>query len=108
MGNLGRKKAQSLDSLITAWIRANRLEAPVNTRLVFSAWDKVSGAGRYTVRRFFRDGRLYITLNSSVIRSQLAFQKDMIIEKINACLDGDMLFSGKGGHNAYVKELILK
>ena len=46
-------------------------------------------------------------MNSSVIRSQLHFQKDALLEKINALLSEDALFSS-GGTKRYVKELIIK
>ena len=55
-----------------------------NTQRIFMAWNEVSGAGQYTIKRFFRDGKLYITLSSSVICSQLAMQKDVLKTKINA------------------------
>ncbi|HAZ74693.1 MAG TPA: hypothetical protein DCW53_05285 [Rikenellaceae bacterium] len=108
MGRLSRKKAEGIDSLIQAWIKSNRIAAPLNRHLVFSAWDQASGAGRYTVRRYYNDGKLYITLNSSVLRSQLTFQKDFLIEKINAILNGNELFSKDNRQVSYVKELILK
>jgi hypothetical protein len=35
------------------------------------AWDQASGAAPYTIKRYFRDGKLFITLSSSVLCSQL-------------------------------------
>ena len=58
--------------------------------------------------RFFRGGKLYITLGSSVIRSQLYFQRDVLVEKMNAFLAKDDLFTGEDPTVGYVKELILK
>ena len=46
-----------------------------NTQRIFMAWNEVSGAAQYTIKRFFRDGKLYITLSSSVVCSQLSMQK---------------------------------
>ena len=70
--------------------------------------DAASGAGRYTVRRYFRDGKLYITVDSSVVRSQLSFQRDVLLEKINALLAQDELFTCDDPRSGCVKELILK
>ena len=78
-----------------------------NTHLVFSAWDDASGAGRYTIKKFFRDGRLYVTVSSSVVRSQLLFQKSALIDKMNALITGNELFCGTAGEK-YVKDLIIK
>ena len=85
-----------------------KLTSGLNTQRIFAAWDAASGAGRYTVRRFFRDGRLYITVDSSVVRSQLSFQRDTLIEKINALLAQDELFTRDDARVGIVKELILK
>ena len=73
-----------------------------------TAWDAASGAARYTVRRFYRDGKLYITVDSSVVRSQLSFQRDALLKKINALLAEDSLFTRDDARVGFVKELILK
>ena len=73
-----------------------------------TAWDAASGAGRYTIRRFFRDGKLYITVDSSVVRSQLTFQRDTLLAKVNALLAQDELYTRVDADETIVKELILK
>ena len=108
MSRVARKTAIPLSEAIHEYLKAARLTAPLNTQRVFAAWDAASGAGRYTVRRFFRDGRLFITVDSSVVRSQLSFQREGLIEKINALLAQDELFTRDGAGRDYVKELILK
>jgi len=79
-----------------------------NTYRIFEAWDNASGAAQYTLRRYFRDGKLYITLNNSVVRGQLFFQKDALLEKINHLLEEDPLFIRDDAKVGFVKELILK
>ena len=108
MSRVARKTAVPLSDLIREYIQASKLTAGLNTQRIFAAWDAASGAGRYTVRRFFRDGRLYITVDSSVVRSQLSFQRDTLIEKINALLAQDELFTQDDARVGIVKELILK
>ena len=51
---------------------------------------------------------MYITLNSSVIRNQLSFQKEALIEKMNAYLAGDALFTDDNRTAGYVQNLILR
>ena len=106
MSRVARKTALPLEELIQEFIRTSRLTPGLNTRRIFAAWDAASGAGRYTVRRFFRDGKLYITVDSSVVRSQLSFQREVLLEKVNALLAQDELFTGDGSRA--VQELILK
>ena len=108
MSRVARKTAVSLSEAIQEYLKAAKLTSGLNTQRIFAAWDAASGAARYTVRRFFRDGRLYITVDSSVVRSQLSFQRDTLIEKINALLAQDELFTRDDARVGIVKELILK
>lgn len=103
-----RKEAIGMDQVVRQYIQSMKLTAGLNTQRVFAAWDVCSGAEAYTLKRFFRGGKLYITLGSSVIRSQLYFQRDVLVEKMNAFLAKDDLFTGEDTTVGYVKELILK
>ena len=103
-----RKEAVSMDEVVKQYIRSMKIAAGLNTQRIFAAWDACSGAGEFTLKRFFRDGKLYITLGSSVIRSQLYFQKDILIEKMNRFLSQDFLFTEDNHAVGYIKELILK
>jgi len=103
-----RKEAIGMDQVVREYIQSMKLTAGLNTQRVFAAWDACSGAEAYTLKRFFRGGKLYITLGSSMIRSQLYFQRDVLVEKMNAFLAKDDLFTGEDTTVGYVKELILK
>lgn len=105
---LHRKEAVSMDQLVQQYIKSMRLAAGLNTQRIFAAWDACSGAGPYTLRRFFRDGKLYITLNSSVLRNQLFFQKSELVEKMNRFLSQDSLFTDDNRTVGFIRELILK
>ena len=103
-----RKEAVGMDRLVQDYIKQMKLAAGLNTQRIFAAWDACSGAGPFTLKRFFRGGNLYITLNSSVIRNQLYFQKDALIEKMNAYLSQDELFTSDNRTVGYIENLILK
>lgn len=108
MSKLQYKKAIPIGDALKAWLKAYHLTTGLNTQRVFDAWDQASGAAAYTVSRFYRDGILYITLNSSVIRGQLNIQRQFLLEKINSILAGDKLFSEDDKLAGYVKEIRLK
>lgn len=108
MSRLPRKNAVLLGDALKTFLKLNHMTTGLNTQLVFKAWDDASGAAKYTTRRFYRDGKLYITLSSSVVRSQLYFQRDTLIEKVNALLDDNDLFTKDEPNVGLVKELILK
>ena len=104
---IARKNALPLVEVFKQMLAESGASATHNNNLIFSAWDTVSGAGAYTIKRFFRDGKLYITLSSSVICSQLAMQKDVLVAKINSSLAGNELYIGQAVDGP-VKQLILK
>ena len=103
-----RKEALSMDQVVEEFIKSAKLASGLNTQRIFSAWDECSGAGPFTLKRYFRSGTLYITLSSSVIRNQLYFQKEALIEKMNAVLSEDLLFTKDNRTTGFVRELVLR
>ena len=103
-----RKEALTMEEVVEEFIKSAKLASGLNTQRVFAAWDACSGAGPFTLKRYFRSGTLYITLNSSVIRNQLSFQKDTLIEKMNAFLASDELFTSDNHTVGFIQELILR
>ena len=105
---IGRKDAQGMQELIGQYIREMKLSSGFNRQRVFEAWDVASGASRYTIDRFFRDGMLYCTISSSVVRNQLYFQKDVILRQINEILEKDEMLVRDGKDGPIVKNVILR
>lgn len=104
-----RKSPLPMSSLVEAFVRDMRLTPGLNVRRVFAAWDAASGAGPFTLGRFFRSGKLYVTLSSSMVRSQLSFQKGAIMDRMNAILTEDNLFAKPSGRSVkYVTDIVLK
>lgn len=108
MSHVERKVPVEIGTILKDFLRSSHLSAGLNTQRVFAAWDEASGASQFTLKRFYRKGVLYITTSSSVIRSQLEYQKDALVEKMNAILSGDELFVKDEPQVGYVKELRLK
>lgn len=106
MPRLGRKEAVGMDELVSQFIRDMKLSSGLNKQRVYAAWDRVTGAAPYTLSKTFGKGVLYVTLSSSVIRSQLYFQRKEIAGRINAALAEDELFIGEAA--GFVKSVILK
>lgn len=105
---IARKNAQPLSSAIREFIRDARLGTGLNTHLVFKAWDNVSGAGSYTLNRFLRNGTLYITTKSSVVRSRLEAQKPVLLEMLNDRLAQDEFFDPEDRNVSWVKDIVLR
>jgi len=105
---ISRKQALTMEEVVEEFIKSAKLAAGLNTQRVFAAWDECSGAGPFTLKKYFRGGTLYITLKSSVIRNQLLFQKEALIERMNARLADDRLFTSDNRTVGYIKELVLR
>ena len=101
-----RKEAVGMEQLVQDFIREMKIASGVNKHRAFEAWSAVSGASRYTLDVALDKGILYVTLNSSMARNQLYFQRDMLIGKMNEFLENDNLFV-KGAGPA-VKNIVLR
>ena len=97
-----------MDEIVPMYIRAMKLSAGLNTQRVFAAWDEVSGVKDFTLRKFYRDGKLYVTLSSSRVRSHIEFQKEAVLSAMNEFLRKDGLVVKDYEKVGFVKEIILK
>lgn len=104
-----RQDAVGMDELVKQFIQEMRLASGLNQQRITEVWNEVSGASRYTLGVNFADGTLYCTLSSSIVRNQLYFQKDFLLNGMNEALKKDELFiwdwEKKG---ACIKSLVLK
>jgi len=107
-GGLHRKQAIDMPELIRMYIRSMKIAAGLNTQRVFAAWDEASGAAASTIKRFYRGGTLYVTVSSSMVRTSLNMQKDIIILKINDILSKDELFVQDYDKVSFVQNIVLK
>lgn len=105
---MARKFPIGMDKAVDDFIREMKIAAGLNTRIIFSAWDEISGAAEFTSSRFFRDGTLYIGLKSSVVRNNLYFRSDSIIKAINDRIAADPLFIKDDPSCHAVVKLVLK
>lgn len=92
VNKMRRQEAVGMDELVKQFIREMRLSAGLNRQRIEEAWNEVSGASRYTLGVNFADRTLYCTLSSSIVRNQLYFQRDFILQGINDMLKKDDLF----------------
>lgn len=104
---LRRKEAVGMNQLVQDFIREMKIASGVNSQRAAEAWNTVSGASRYTLDVSLDKGVLYVTMNSSMARNQLYFQRDVLLARINEALDADQLFVKYPGQPA-VKTIVLK
>ena len=104
---LRRRNAVGMDELVEEFIREMKLASGISRQRVREAWNVVSGAGNYTIDVQIVNGVMYCNMASSMVRSQLYFQKDVILAQINEYLKNDVLYV-KNGDNSYIKDIVLK
>ena len=103
-----RQDAVGMDELVKEFIREMRLSAGLNRQRIEEAWAKVSGAGMYTLDIRYDKGVLYCTINSSMVRNQLYFQRDVLVQKMNEYLEKDTMFVRDSRNSPIITNLILK
>lgn len=94
-----RVEAKLLESLLSDFVKKTGLEKQLHTIDVFDAWDIAVGekGAQITSYKFLKDGILYCTISSSLVRNQLHFQVHNIQAKINSLVPGNL-----------VKKIVLK
>lgn len=94
-----RENTQLISVIIKEYIKEAQLEDGLLRVKIFKVWDLIVGeaGSRATTNKFFKDGILYCTVNSSMIRTQLYYRREDIVAQMNKMLSGN-----------YVSKLILK
>ena len=88
-----RTNTNSMSLLIEQFIKEEGLAEGLRTVRIYKAWDLVVGdaGAKATANKFFKDGTLYCTISSSMIRTQLFYRKEDIIVMMNKILNGDIV-----------------
>jgi predicted nucleic acid-binding Zn ribbon protein len=70
---------------IGEFLERNRLKKKFDQTEVISLWKTMFGpvVANRTTQLFFRDGKLYVSLSSSVLRQELSMNKAKIIQSLN-------------------------
>ncbi len=105
--SIERKTPSSLGDLMPMMMKSMRLSSGMNEFLVTKAWDSVTGAAAYTLSKYVKNGVLYCAISSSVIRNQLFYNKEAIVEAINRSVLADPFYNAKEGVMP-LKSIILK
>ncbi len=104
----GSSQAKDVGSVIGEYLGELGLAAGLNEHKIRTAWDEVSGAGRWTLDRSFMDGTLYVRLSSSMVRSRLFSKLETIRKGINASVTADPLFTRTSNEDEPVKKIVLQ
>lgn len=75
----------SLKDVIDRWLRAYRLDGKMKELDIINAWSEMMGTAvaHRTKEVKIRNKTLYLKMDSSVMRDELAHGKQIIIERVN-------------------------
>lgn len=88
-----RENTQLISAIIKEYIKEAHLEEGLQRVRIFQTWDIVVGeAGvKATSNKFFKDGILYCTISSSIVRTQLYYRREDIAAQINKMLGSNIV-----------------
>ncbi len=93
---------------IQEWLVSEGLGPAYNAQIIARIWNEVSGMERYTGHVWFKDGTLYVTLTSSVVRSRLSTMGTQLAARINEALFQNEMFIRGKAFTRYVNQIVLK
>lgn len=102
------REPSPIQSVISLFLKMSGLGTGMNIHLICSAWDKVSGAGNYTLNKYYKSGTLYCSISSSMLRKKLYYRKAEIIREMNAILSEDEYFDKTNKYAGEIKNIVLK
>ena len=87
---MSRSNEISLKDAIEQLLNAYKLKPKLNETKLTERWGKIVGEmiQKHTLQLFVKNSKLYIKLDSSVIRQEMLYSRTTIIEKVNAELGG--------------------
>ncbi|MCK4749565.1 MAG: DUF721 domain-containing protein [Bacteroidales bacterium] len=80
-----KSNTQSIAEVIRAFLKESRLEKPMKERQLVNSWESLLGksVARSTSKIYLKDGRLFVHLESSVVKNELFMLQDEIIKRLN-------------------------
>jgi len=94
-----RNNTRKIADVMRAYLKESRLEKPLKERQLVQSWETLLGkaVARSTIKIYLRDGKLFVHLNSSVVKHELFMLQDEILIKLNEAAGEEL-----------VKEIILR
>lgn len=85
MASMKRRNEVKLKEAIDHLLDAYKLRGRLSENRLIQSWEKIMGKviARHTSNIYLKENRLFVKLNSSVLRSELSYAKGKIIVRIN-------------------------
>ncbi len=88
-----RGKAESIDTLINQFLRAEGLETPLQEYRIIQSWYKIAGEAisKYTGDIFIRNGILNVQIKSPALRQNLMMSRTLLAQRLNQQVGGQII-----------------
>jgi hypothetical protein len=88
-----KSNQQSLGEVIREMLSSYRLDAKLKQARVLEAWPEVVGEmiTKYTRDIYFKRTRLYVKIDSPVIKNELSYSKSEIIASLNNIVEEEIV-----------------
>ena len=88
-----KTKTQPLKEVIQQYVEALKMKQKLTEVNLLSSWEKLVGVtiNRATRDIYIKDRKLFVKLNSSVIRNELHNLKDPLIQKLNEEVNSNVI-----------------
>ena len=88
-----QREESALGDVLKQFIDSHRLQKGLDKVEVVDAWNKVMGEAisKYTTQVILERDTLYVQLSSSVLREELSYGRDKIIQLLNEHLDKPLI-----------------
>ena len=88
-----QREESALGDVLKQFIDSHRLQKGLDKVEVVDAWNKVMGEAisKYTTQVILERDTLYVQLSSSVLREELSYGRDKIIQLLNDHLDKPLI-----------------
>ena len=82
---MSQNNEQSLKEVIQVFLKTYKLESKITEIRLIDSWEKVMGKtiAKHTTNLYINKKKLFITLDSAVLREELAYAKEKIIKILN-------------------------
>ncbi len=82
---MDRIYTRKIREVLKEFLQENKLDTKLKERELIESWEELVGRtiNRATKKIYIRDGKLFVILSSSVVRSELHMLKDEIVRKLN-------------------------
>ncbi len=80
-----KSNTQTIASVIKDYLKEIQIEGKLKEVQVVNSWEELVGKviARRTNRIYIKNGKLYLHMNSSIVKNELLMHREGIIERIN-------------------------